>query len=318
MSSAEFIAHVGDQRQLLLVEQFGDALDQARLLHQPRNFGDHHHPGAAPEFFLRPARAHAERAAPGRIGLGDFGARIDDQAAGREIRTGHEFQQRLGARVRIVDQVQGGIEQFGGVMRRDRGRHADRDALRAVRQQVGKRRRQNDRLVRLAVIARAEIDRVLVDAVEQEPRDLGHARLGVAHGGRVIAVDVAEVALPVDQREARGEILREPHQRVVDRLVAMRMEIAHHVADDLGGFLQRGAGIEPQQPHPVQNAPMHRLQAVARIGQRAMHDGGERVGEIALLERLAQRDLLDLAPVWGNQLFTHEIRVLRAAAMNKR
>ena len=214
--------------------------------------------------------------------------------------------------------MQRGIEQLGGVVRRDRSRHADRDALRAVRQQIGKRRRQHHRLFRLAVIARAEIDRVLVDPVEQQPRDLGHARLGVAHGGRVIAVDVAEVALPVDQRETRGEILREPHQRVVDRLVAVRMEIAHHVADDLGGFLQRGAGIEPQKPHPVQNAAVHRLEPVARIGKRAMHDGRERVGEIALLERLAQRDLLDLAPVWGNQLFTHETPVLRAAAMNKR
>ena len=55
---------------------------------------------------------------------------------------------------------------------------------------------------------------------------------GVAHRGRVIAVDIAEIALPVDQRIALGEILREPHQRVVDRLVAVRMEIADHVADD--------------------------------------------------------------------------------------
>ena len=44
---------------------------------------------------------------------------------------------------------------------------------------------------------------------------------------------------------------------------------------------------------------MHRLQPVARIGQRAVHDGGERIGEIALLQRLAQRDLLDIAPVGG-------------------
>ena len=36
----------------------------------------------------------------------------------------------------------------------------------------------------LAVVGRAEIDRVLVDAVEQQARDLGQPRLGVAHGRR--------------------------------------------------------------------------------------------------------------------------------------
>ena len=49
-------------------------------------------------------------------------------------------------------------------------------------------------------------------------------RFGVAHGGGIIAVDIAEIALPVDQRIALGEILREPHQRVIDRLIAVRMD----------------------------------------------------------------------------------------------
>ena len=110
-----------------------------------------------------------------------------------------------------------------------------------------------------AVVGGPEIDGVFVDAFEQQPRHLGQPRFGVAHGGGVIAVDIAEIALPVDQRIARGEILRQPHQRIVDRLIAMRMEIAHHVADDLGGFLQRLPGIEPQQQHPVENAAVDRL-----------------------------------------------------------
>jgi hypothetical protein len=54
-------------------------------------------------------------------------------------------------------------------------------------------------------------------------RDLGQPRLGVAHGRGVIAVDVAEIALALDQRVARGEILRLAHQRLVDRAVAVRV-----------------------------------------------------------------------------------------------
>ena len=138
-----------------------------------------------------------------------------------------------------------------------------------------------------------------------KPRGLGQPRLGIAVGRGIIAVDIAEIALAVDQRVARGKILGEAHQRVVDRLVAVRMEIAHHVADDLCRFLERRAGIEAQQPHAVEDAPVHRLEPVARVRQRAMHDGRKRIGEIALLERLAQRDLLHVAGIGGNQFCIH-------------
>ena len=209
------------------------------------------------------------------------------------------------------------VAQLGGIVRRDRCRHADGDALRAVGQQIGKRARQHDRLVLRAVIGRAKIDRVLVDAVDQQARDIGQARLGVAHGGRVIAVDIAEIALAVDQRIALGKILRQPHQGVVDGLVAVRMKFADDVADDARAFLEGRAGIEPQLLHRVEQPPMHRLEPVARIRQRAVHDGGERIGEIALLERVAQRDVLDV-PGWrGNQLFAHAKGVMRTARMNK-
>ena len=286
------VAHVGEKRQLLLVHQLGDALDQPHLLHLPRDLGDDDVVGAAAGLLDLPARAQAERAAAGRVGLGNRFGRIDDEAAGREIRTGHIFQQRLGARIGLLDEIERGVAQFGDIVRRNGCRHADRNALRAVGEQVRESRRQHHRLFRHAVIVRAEVDRVFVDAIEQEPRHVGQARFGVAVGGGIIAVDIAEIALAVDQRIARGEILGEPHQRVVDRLIAVRMEITHHVADDLRRFLERRARIEPKEPHAVEDAAMHRLQPVARIRQRAMHDGGERIGQIALLERLAQRDLL--------------------------
>ncbi len=142
------------------------------------------------------------------------------------------------SRIGILDQVQRRVAELGDIVRRDRGRHADRDAGRAVGEQVREGAGQDDRLLVLLVVGRAEVDRVLVDALEQQRRDLGHARFGVAHGGRVIAVDIAEIALPVDQRVAHREILRQAHQRVVDRLVAMRVELADDVADDAGAFLE--------------------------------------------------------------------------------
>ena len=126
------------------------------------------------------------------------------------------------------------IGKFGDIVRRDRCRHADRDALRAIRQQVRDAGRKQARLLGLAVIGRAEIDRILVDAIEQKLRDLGHARFGVAHGGSIIAVDIAEIALPVDKPVAHREFLRQPDHRVIDRRIAMRVELAHDVADNAG------------------------------------------------------------------------------------
>ena len=305
MSSAELVADIGDQRQLLGFQQFGDLFDQPGLLHLVGDLGDHHDPGAALLVFLAPAGAHTEGAAPRPVSLDDVFPRFDDDAAGREVRSLDQIDQGLDARLGRLDEMQRRIAKLGGVMRRDIGRHAHRDARGTVGQEVGEGAGQHHRLPVGAVIGRAEVDRVLVDAVEQQPRHLGHARLGVAHGRGAIAVDIAEVPLPVDQRIARGEILRQPHQRVVDRLVAVGVEAAHHVADDLGGLLETAAGIEAELAHAVEDAPVHRLQPIAEVGQRPVGDGGKRISEVALLQSLAQVDGLDIAAAGRNQVLCH-------------
>ena len=78
-----------------------------------------------------------------------------------------------------------------------------------------------------AVVGGAELDGVGVDAVEQRAqRDLGQAGLGVAHGRGIVAVDIAEIALAVDQRVALRELLREADHGVVDRDLAVQVEFA--------------------------------------------------------------------------------------------
>ena len=168
---------------------------------------------------------------PEMIGGADARAAQDD-AAGREIRARDDRDQVVDAERGIVDQRDAGVDHLAEIVRRDVGRHADRDAAGAVDQQIGEARRQHHRLALAAVVVGLEVDRVLVDVVEQRIGDLVEPHLGVAHGRRRIAVDRAEIALPVDQRQAHGEILRHAHQRVVDRLVAVRVVFAHDVADD--------------------------------------------------------------------------------------
>ncbi len=98
------------------------------------------------------------------------------------------------------------------------------------------------------------------------------ARLGVPHRRRRVAVNRAEIALPVDERVAHVEVLRHADERVVDGRVAVGMEVAHHLADDLGALAVRPCRTEAHQPHAVQHAAVRGLEAVAGVGQRSSND----------------------------------------------
>ncbi len=197
----------------------------------------------------------------------------------------------------IADQRDAGVDQFAQIVRRNIGGHADGDAAGAVDQQIGKARRQHHRLVLVAVIIGLEVDGVLVDVVKQRHRGLGQPAFGVAHGRRRIAVDRAEIALPVDQLQAHGEILRHAHQRVVDRLVAVRVIFAHHVADHARRFDVFLVGRVALLVHRIEDAAVHRLQAVARIRQRPRHDHAHGVIEIRALHLLGDRDGPDIGGI---------------------
>ena len=174
------------------------------------------------------------------------------------------------------------------VMRRDVGGHANGDPRGAIREQIRKAARQHEGFFFTAVVGFAEVDRVVLDAVEH---GLGHRReagLGVPHGGGVITVDVAEVALAIDLGIARSEFLREAHQRVVNRLIAVRVIFADDVADDAGAFLEARLGVEFELAHRVQKPAVDGLEAVAHIRERPGGDGGQGIGEVTLAQRLSE------------------------------
>ena len=192
----------------------------------------------------------------------------------------------------VLDEVQQRVAKLADVVRRDAGRHAHGDPGGAVGQEIGESRRQHRRLAFAAVISLAEIDTVLVDPFEQGLGDGAQARLGVAHGGGVIAIDVAEITLALDQRIPRRELLRHANERVVHRLVTVRMKLADDIANDPRAFFEPGLGIEAQLTHGEQQASLNGLQSVADVGQRTPRDRRERVGEVAILKRCRELDLL--------------------------
>ncbi|MCY1230828.1 hypothetical protein D9M72_432590 [compost metagenome] len=251
--------------------------------------GHHQLPLAARHLLDGPARAHLQAAAAALVDLGDIGRRRDDLAAARIVRARHQRQQ-LGQRdIGIADHRHGGRGDFAQVVRRDLGRHAHRDARGAVEQDERQPRRQQPGLLHRAVVVRDEVDRALVDLVEQQPRDRRQPRFGVAHRRRAVAVARAEVALAVDQRVAQREVLRQAHQRVIGGLVAMRVELAQHIADHARGLDRLGVGAQAHLMHREQDAPLHRLLAVGHLGQRAALDHADGVVKVGALGVARQR-----------------------------
>ena len=133
-------------------------------------------------------------------------------------------------------------------------------------------RRQHRRLFGRLVVVRHEVDGLLVEVGHHVVGERLEPRLGVPHRRRRIAVDRSEVALAVDERVAHVEVLRQPHERVVDRRVAVRMIVAHHLADDLRALPVPAVRREAHHLHAVEHAAMRRLQSVADVGQRSSND----------------------------------------------
>jgi hypothetical protein len=276
--------------------------DHRGLVHLIGDLGDDDGLAVAPDLLdLRPA-AHQDRAAPGVIGRADAGV-AEDQAAGGEIGPGHDLDQLVDADLGVVDIGDAGVDHLAEIVRRHVGGHADGDAAGAVDQQVGKARRQHDGLVLGVVVVGLELDGVLVDVVEQRVGRAGEAHFGVAHGRRRVAVDGAEIALAVDQRQAQREFLRHAHQRVVDRLVAVRVILADDVADDAGRLAVGLVPVVAVLVHREQDAPVHGLQAVAHVGQRARHDHAHGVIEIGALHLLFDGDRADVFRLAAAGLF---------------
>ena len=247
--------------------------------------------GAAVTFSIRAVARVRKRAAAGGVRLADA-LQADDLAAGRQVGARDEAHEVVEGGVGVGDEVPGGADHLDEVVRRHVRRHPDGDPARAVDQQVRERRGQHLGLGQLVVVVRDEVDDVLVEAVGHEQRGGGHPRLGVPVGGRAV-VQGSEVAVPVDQRHPQREVLREPDQRVVDRAVAVRVQLAHHVADDAAALDVGAVGPQAHVGHRVEDPALDRLQAVAGVGQRAGVDDGVGVLEERPLHLLLDVDVDD-------------------------
>ena len=194
-----------------------------------------------------------------------------DAGPGGEVGALDEAQQVLGGSLGVLHLEDGGVDDLAQVVGRDVGGHAHRDAGGTIDQQVGEAGREHHRLLALPGVVVLEVDGVLVDALEQLHRQRLEAALGVAHRRRRV-VDRAEVPLRLDEAVADGEVLAHADQGVVDGVVAVRVEPAHDVADHPGALAEGRARPNAGVVHGVEDPAVHRLQAVADVGQGPRDD----------------------------------------------
>ena len=303
--AVRFIAERRDAVHHLLPLQVGDRLDEAGLIDLVGQLRHDDAALAAVHFFHRCAGAHRDAAAAGAVHRFDA-APSHDEARRGEIRAFDVLHELIYGDVRLVDHMAQPVDDLAHIVRRDIGRHAHGDAVGTVHQKIGDARRKHQRLLEGTVVVRHEIDGVLIQIAEHFRSDLRHAHFRITHGRRGVAVDGAEIAVPVHQRIPGGKILRHAHCRFIDGGVAVGMVLAQHVADDAGGFLIGLARQHARFLHGVQNAAVHRLHPVPHIGKRAGDDDGHRVIDVGCLHLPFQRGGDDFAflPIHKILLFT--------------
>ena len=237
--------------------------------------------------------AQGQLAAPRFVGRANFVV-SNQPAARRKIRRGQNIHNLIQRRFRLVHDQNRRVDSLLEVVRRNIRRQTDRNAGCAVHQQVRISRGQHIRLLERIVKVEAERHGVLVDIPQHFQRERRHARFGVTHRGRAVAVNRAEISMAVNQQGAHAVWLRHAHQRVVNRAVAMRMVFAQTIADNARAFFVRLIRRNAQLAEREENTPLNRLEAVLHARERAFQNDVLRIWDHRDMHDLFHRTLDDL------------------------
>ncbi len=90
-------------------------------------------------------------------------------------------------------------------------------------------------------------------------------------------------------------------QRRVDDGFAVGVVVTGGIAGDLGALTMFGARSELEVVHGDEDAALRGFQAVANVGQCAVHDGGHGIGEVAFLEFVFDLKIGDAGVLVGHE-----------------
>ena len=107
----------------------------------------------------------------------------------------------------------------------------------------------------------------ILDIRQHFQGDLGHSCLCITVSSRRVAVYRTEVTLTVHQHIPHGEILRQTHQRIIDRSVTVGVIATQHSTDGIGALMVCLIGCQPLFEHGIENTAVYRFQTVTHVRQ---------------------------------------------------
>ncbi len=292
--SVRFVPDVRHAREhgLLLLGHGQDLLERRRLVDPIGDLGDDDEGLAVLQLLEVGLGPHGQLPPAGLVGRGDLRG-VDEIPAGGEVRGGHDLHELLQADLGVVDHGHGGVDGLAGVVGRDVGGQAHRDARGPVDEEVGEPARQQVRLLQGVVEVQRIVHRVEVDIPQKLHGRVGHAGLGVPHGGGGVPVDGAEVAMAVHQGQTHGEGLGHVDHGLIDGAVPVGMVFAQAVTHDAGALSMGLVRGQAQLQHGVEDAPLDGLQAVLHPRQGPFQNDVLRVGDHGVVHDLVHAAVED-------------------------
>ena len=153
-------------------------------------------------------------------------------------------------------------------MRRDIGRHTNRNTGRSVYQKIRKSCRKYSRFFLGLIKVRFEINRVFIDIGRHFHGNFTQSGLGISHRGSAVSIDRTKVTVTVYQCIAHRPVLSHIYQCTVNRTVSMRMIFTHCITDNTRTFTMRFVRSVVKLYHGIQNSSLYRFQAVSYIRKR--------------------------------------------------
>ena len=275
-----FVADVADAENNLLLDEFGHVLYHFGLVYAVGDLG-YDDALAAVLLLLDLGGAADRKLTAAELVHGVDAVYAADLGACREVGTLDELHEIVdSAFVAVLNVVIDTVAELPEIMRRDVGRHADGDTGRAVQKEIRKFSGKYGRLFKRFVEVWRHVDRILLQIAEKFFGNLLHSHLGITHRGRAVAVDGAEVAVAVDERNSERERLGHADDRSVNRAVAVGVVLADYVADDTGRLQMLRVPRVAEFVHRVETAAVNGLKTISDVGQSAPDDDAHGVIDV--------------------------------------
>ena len=292
------IDHVRNARDLLFCDAVLDAFNDAFGADEVGEFGDDD--AGLPRGNLLDGRASAgpERPLAGLVCLADAIETDDNPSAGK-VGTWNEGHEVVKRRIGVSNEVPCCLDYLAKVVWRHVCRHAHSDSAGTVHQQIGERSGQDFRLEQLPVVVGDEVNDVFVETLRHGHCLGSETGLGVAAGSGAV-VERTEIPVSVDEGNAQAERLRQADECVVDRAIAVRVQLAHHLADNSRALDVPLVGTQSHVGHLIDDSTLYRLQSVSSIRKRARIDYGVGVFEERPLHLVGKVNIVDaFGEGWG-------------------